>query len=83
MATLTLKNVPEELYAELKRRAVANRRSLNQETIVSLEEATADSDASAKSDVIDGIDAFRASIAARGYSTTAEEIDDWISHGQR
>ncbi len=37
MATLTLKSVPEELVAQLKRAASANRRSLNQEAIARLE----------------------------------------------
>lgn len=37
MATLTLKNVPDELVTRLKREAQENRRSLNQETLVRLE----------------------------------------------
>lgn len=37
-AAVTLKNVPAELYAELKASAVRNRRSLNQEAIAWLEE---------------------------------------------
>jgi plasmid stability protein len=37
MASLTLKNVPEPLLARLRRRAAANRRSLNREIIASLE----------------------------------------------
>jgi antitoxin FitA len=35
--TLTLKNVPDSLYARLKTAALAHRRSLNSEAIVSLE----------------------------------------------
>ena len=38
MATLTLKQVPEDLYRVLKRRAAANRRSLNGEAIFCLEQ---------------------------------------------
>lgn len=38
MATLTIKNLPDELYQELKRRATENRRSLNSEVIYSLEQ---------------------------------------------
>jgi antitoxin FitA len=38
MATLTIKNVPDDLYQELKRRADENRRSLNGEVIYSLEQ---------------------------------------------
>ncbi|MCX7115774.1 MAG: Arc family DNA-binding protein [Gammaproteobacteria bacterium] len=36
MATLTIKNVPELLYKELKQKAANNHRSLNSEAIVSL-----------------------------------------------
>ena len=38
MAMLTIKNLPDELYQELKRRAEENRRSLNGEVIYSLEQ---------------------------------------------
>jgi plasmid stability protein len=38
MATLTIKNIPDEVYQELKRRAQENRRSLNGEVIFSLEQ---------------------------------------------
>lgn len=41
MATLTLKNVPEELVARLKEEAKQSRRSLNQEALVRLEESLA------------------------------------------
>lgn len=37
MATLTIKNIPMELYERLKRRAKANRRSINQEVIAVIE----------------------------------------------
>lgn len=40
MATLTLKNVPEELLQQLKAQALQNRRSLNQETLLRLEKST-------------------------------------------
>lgn len=39
MATLTLKNIPEDLYTELKRYAKANRRSVNREAILCIERA--------------------------------------------
>lgn len=37
MPTLTVKNIPDDLYAQLKRRAKMNRRSLNSEIIVCIE----------------------------------------------
>lgn len=36
---MTIKNMPDELYAALKEAAAANRRSLNSQAIVSLERA--------------------------------------------
>jgi plasmid stability protein len=39
MATLTIKNIPIEVYERLKRRAKANRRSINQEVIAVIEQA--------------------------------------------
>lgn len=39
MATLTLKNFPDDLYAQLKARAAHHRRSLNREAILCLEQA--------------------------------------------
>lgn len=39
MATLTIKNVPDELYAKLKELASINRRSINSEAIRCIEKA--------------------------------------------
>ncbi len=39
MATLTIKNIPDLLYNELKQQAALNHRSLNSEAIVSLAQA--------------------------------------------
>lgn len=39
MATLTLKNVPDTLVRRLKEEAQQNRRSLNQETLLRLEDS--------------------------------------------
>jgi antitoxin FitA len=38
MATLTIKNIPDDVYEQLKRRAARDRRSVNSEVIVCLEE---------------------------------------------
>ncbi|MDQ3220140.1 MAG: Arc family DNA-binding protein [Acidobacteriota bacterium] len=37
MATLTIKNLPDEIYAALSKTAKQNRRSINSEAIVQLE----------------------------------------------
>lgn len=39
MATLTIKNLPDTLYAQLKARAAEHRRSLNSEAILAVEQA--------------------------------------------
>jgi plasmid stability protein len=40
MATVTIKNIPEPVYRELKRQAARHHRSLNQEVIAVLESAS-------------------------------------------
>ena len=40
MATVTIKNIPEEVYRKLKRQASAHHRSFNQEVIACLERST-------------------------------------------
>ena len=54
MATLTLKNVPQELVDRLKKEAKQNRRSLNQETLARLERslATREIDGAAKAEFL-------------------------------
>jgi plasmid stability protein len=44
MATLTIKNLPDEIYAALSRTAKLNRRSINKEALVRLEKTLADDD---------------------------------------
>ncbi|MEO5825974.1 MAG: Arc family DNA-binding protein [Gemmatimonadales bacterium] len=39
MATLTIKNLPDALYAELKAKAAEHRRSLNSEAILAVEQS--------------------------------------------
>ena len=41
MPTLTIKGMPDPLYLRLKERAAGNRRSLNSEILVALEQAVA------------------------------------------
>ena len=37
MTSITIKNIPDELYAHIKQSAIAHRRSINSELIVGLE----------------------------------------------
>lgn len=54
MASLLIKNIPPELHARLKQRAVTNRRSLNSETIHVLEEAVSGGGISSTPPVLTG-----------------------------
>ena len=40
MPTITIKNIPDALYSELKRSAKANHRSINKEVIACIERST-------------------------------------------
>lgn len=51
MASITLKNVPEGLRERLRRRALKNRRSLNQEVLYCLEQAVDENGCSSDSAV--------------------------------
>ncbi len=42
MATLTIKNLPDPLYQQLKAQAAENRRSINSEAILAVERAVTD-----------------------------------------
>lgn len=77
MATLTLKNVPEELIARLKREAAANRRSMNQEAIAQLSGG-----GSLGVAALNEIWARREEMRRRGVYLTAREIDRAIDEGR-
>jgi plasmid stability protein len=79
VATLTLRNVPDDLYEDLKQRAAKHRRSLNQE-VISILETRADHDVDLAAM---RADAFRARMAARGVRVTADEVEGWIKEGRR
>jgi len=78
MATLTLRNVPDELYESLKADAKRNRRSLNQEAIARLQHAVAGPRTSEEMFAI----IRRAHERAPGLSLTPEEIDAAINEGR-
>lgn len=71
MPSLTIKGLPDMLYWRLRERAERNRRSLNAEVIVALEEATGIRD-DAQSEVMRRIDERRNAIAAVDHGRTQE-----------
>jgi plasmid stability protein len=78
MATLTIRNVPDDLYRSLKEQAARNRRSLNQEAIAKLQRGNATSRTHDEMLVI----MSRARARVPDLWVTPEEIDAAIDEGR-
>ena len=79
MATMTVKNIPENLYQKLKESAKANHRSINSEIIVVMEKAFF----SAPLDVEAWLEkARKIREKAAPYVATVEEIEQAINDGR-
>jgi len=80
MATITVKNIPDDVYARLKKQAKYNRRSVNSEVIVLMERATIAyrTDADVERILADA-KALRDSM---NFVATEEEIDRAINEGR-
>ena len=79
MATVTVKNIPDDLYARLKVAAAKNRRSINSEIIICLEHSLLEQKVPAEQ-VIDRVRRIRASM--RPTQLTIEEIDSARREGR-
>ena len=82
MATLTLKNVPDELYRRLKARAARNHRSLNREAIRLLQESVTADAATGPDEAGQRAVAFRAELAAQGVWISADDTLAVIDEGR-
>lgn len=78
--TLTLKNIPEEVYLRLKASAQSHRRSLNSEALVCLESVLLPGRTSAE-EVIATARAIRESLPKAKFS--AQDIDTLKREGRR
>ncbi len=80
MATLTIKNIPPEVYERLKRRAKASRRSINQEVIAVIEQSLETSPI----DVDSTLKRTREirELTAR-YCIRDDEIENWKDEGRK
>jgi plasmid stability protein len=76
MATVTLKNVPEDVHLALKQRAKRNKRSLNQEAIFCLDLALG-RDVRDPQAILAGIRNLRSRISVKQVS------QDWIDNAKR
>ena len=79
MATVTVKNIPDDLYARLKAAAAKNRRSINSEIIVCIEENLLYRRVSAEQ-VLDRVRKIRG--AMRPTKMTIEQIDNARREGR-
>jgi plasmid stability protein len=84
MATLTIRNLPDQVHERLKEQAKRNRRSLNQEVIAELELRVLEGDVAAKkqrvADLITRAAELRAELIV---PLTTEEIRAGIEEGRR
>ena len=80
MKTITVKSIPNELYERLKQRATDNRRSINSEIIVCIEQAVQ----SRKYENIDNILAKAREMRNRtgGHLLTADELSQMKAVGR-
>jgi plasmid stability protein len=79
VATITIKNIPDDLYEALKARAANNRRSINNEVIMLIERAFR----SYKPDPEEVLERARQlrELTAH-YVITEEEVEQWINEGR-
>ena len=82
MATLTLKNVPDDLHRRLKARAEQNHRSLNREAIRCLEASVRLDVEPVRDEAWDRVRETRETLAAEGVWITAAEVQSSIDAGQ-
>ena len=79
MATLTIKNIPDDLYEGLKKRAKANRRSINNEAIVILESALQKRERDTEK-ILE--EARRLRELTAHYVISDEQLDEWKNEGR-
>lgn len=82
MATLTLKNVPDDLYRRLKARAEQNHRSLNREAIRCLEASVTTGAPPRTDEAGEHARALRERLAAEGVWISPDEVHAAIGEGR-
>jgi plasmid stability protein len=80
MVTITVKNIPEEIYEKIKTQAKANRRSVNSEIISIFEHAVQKRTPRDVQEILERARKVRELTAH--YTTTAEEIKSRIDEGR-
>ena len=78
MPSITVKNIPDEVYEKIKERAESNRRSINSEIVFSLEKSV-QADRVSEEEVLYQVRNFRTSISK---GITENEINSAIKEGR-
>lgn len=79
MATLTIKNIPSTVYERLKQQAKENRRSINNEVIVILENVLPSPERDVEK-ILQEAENLRQLTA--DYMLTEEELNQWKNEGR-
>lgn len=74
MATLTIKNLPDEIYAALRNTAKQHRRSINSEAIVQLERSV-NTPIKDRDELLAEIQEFREKLSRKGVYLTDEFLE--------
>jgi len=80
MATITIKNIPEEIYKKIKLQAQVNHRSVNSEIISIFEHAIQKRTSMDAKKILERARKVRKFTAH--HIATAEEIERWINRGR-
>ena len=81
MPSITIKNIPDDLYEELKVAAKHHRRSINNEVIMMLEEKLVPQKTS-REELLERARQCREMTRELGVYVTEEEIDEAINQGR-
>ena len=80
MVTITVKNIPEDIYERIKLQAKANRRSVNSEIISIFEQAVPNRTPRDVKEILERARKVRELTAH--YTITADEINRWKKEGR-
>jgi plasmid stability protein len=80
MATLTIKNLPDEIYAALGATAKRNRRSINKEAILRLEQSLEPPKRELETEALVRIREHRENLARKGVFLTDEILNEGRRH---
>jgi plasmid stability protein len=79
MATLTIKNIPDELYEQLKASAAVNRRSINNEVLILIERAVRSSRPSSREIAAQARELRK---LTAHHHLTEEKLEEWKNQGR-